>query len=182
MPTSLLILMRRTVVERVGGWHPNLPVIQDASFMLDCALQGGSFVYCAGLMAEYRVHESGSVSTRSRSAFLEDCLRNAIEIRDWWVSRGCLDRERRRAVIQVLDSVANGSIGVDGNLLNRACEAVELLRRENPPDWPLKKKIAIGLLGYRFAIVSAARMPADAGLLSAGETEGAGSSPILCVE
>jgi glycosyltransferase involved in cell wall biosynthesis len=75
-------LIRRTVVDRVGGWHPNLPVIQDARFMLDCALQGASFIYCAGPMAEYRMHERGSVSTRSRAAFLDDCLRNALEVRE----------------------------------------------------------------------------------------------------
>jgi glycosyltransferase involved in cell wall biosynthesis len=149
-------LIRRQVVDRVGGWNPSLPVIQDARFMLDCALHGSQFVYCPGLMAEYRVHETGSVSTRSRAAFLADCLRNALEVRDWWASRGQLDTERRQAVIGVLDMVANASIASGDRLLfDQACRAVALLKCQYPPEWPLKKRTAISLFGYRPSITAA---------------------------
>ena len=41
-----------SIVERVGGWRHDLPVIQDARFVLDCALHGGRFVYCSGEVAQ----------------------------------------------------------------------------------------------------------------------------------
>lgn len=161
-------LVRRTVVDRVGGWHPHLPVIQDARFMLDCALRGAAFVYCAGLMAEYRMHDTGSVSTRSRIAFLDDCLRNALEVRDWWASRGHLDPERRRAVVDVLDMVANGSVGLNSDLFDRACDAVEVTQHENPPGWPLRKRTAVTLFGYRSAITLAHRLRRSGSVASRG--------------
>src|SRR5262245_23541574 len=55
-------LFRRSIVDRVGGWNERLPIIQDARFALDCALRGARFVYCAGLMARYRVHGGPSLS------------------------------------------------------------------------------------------------------------------------
>lgn len=150
-------LLRRTVVDRLS-WHANLPVIQDARYMLDCALQKAEFVYCPGIMAEYRVHEAGSVSTRSRRAFLDDCLRNALEVKDWWIARGELTLDRRRAVTEVLDMVANGSVGFDSDLFERACAAMKTTRHGHQPAWPMKKKTAVSLFGYRFAIASAHRL------------------------
>jgi glycosyltransferase involved in cell wall biosynthesis len=151
-------LIRRSLIDRTAGWLPRFPVIQDARFMLDCALHGARFVYCDSLMAEYRTHTEGSVSTRSRTAFLDDCLRNALEIRDLWTDRGELNPDRRKAVIQVLDMVANGSVGLDENLFGRACDAIGALPGGYPSDWPLKKKSAVAFLGYRSSIAFAHRL------------------------
>jgi glycosyltransferase involved in cell wall biosynthesis len=148
-------LIRRSAIERTDGWLTRFPVIQDARFMLDCALQGARFVYCAGDAAEYRVHSGGSVSTRSRIAFLDDCLRNGLEIRDWWESRGELDQERRTAVVEVLDMVANASVGLDAKLFQQACASVDAIRLTHPPQWPLKKRTAVTLIGYRPAMAGA---------------------------
>jgi glycosyltransferase involved in cell wall biosynthesis len=148
-------LIRRSAVDRVGGWHPCLPVIQDARFMLDCALNGSQFVYCAGLMAEYRVHRRDSVSTRSRAAFLADCLQNALEVQNWWASHGQLDDNHRKAVIEVLDMVANGSIAMDAELFDRSCRAIGLLVGQYPRGWPLKKRLAVNIFGYRYSMTAA---------------------------
>jgi glycosyltransferase involved in cell wall biosynthesis len=149
-------LVRRHVVDNVGGWNPSLPVIQDARFMLDCALHGSRFVYCAGLMAEYRVHQCGSVSTRSRAAFLIDCLRNALEVGDWWAARGQLERKQQQAVLGVLDMVANASLALgDRSLFDQACVAVTLRKYQCPPEWPLAKRTAIGIFGYRPSLTAA---------------------------
>jgi hypothetical protein len=148
-------LLRRSIVDRVGGWHKNLPVIQDARFMLDCALHGARFVCCAGIMAEYRVHETGSVSTRSRTAFLNDCLRNALEVRDWWASRGQLDAAHTQAVIEVFDMVANASVDGNAGLFDRACQEIAVLNPGYSRAWPAKKRTAVALFGYRSAISGA---------------------------
>jgi len=151
-------LTRRTMVDRVGGWLPQFPVIQDARFTLDCALHGARFVYCPGVMAEYRVHQEGSVSTRSRAAFLDDCLRNALEVRDWWASRDQLGSERRTAVIGVLDMVASGSLVHAPKLFRRACDSIDEIPGQYPPKWSLKKRIAVKIFGYRSSVAFAHRL------------------------
>jgi len=150
-------LLRRSIVDRVGSWNPRLQVIQDARFMLDCALRGGKFVYCAGIMAEYRLHRSGSVSTRSRTAFLSDCLRSALEVQDWWTSRGELDQPRRGAIVNALNHVAAGSIETAPDLFAEACSAIAHLAPCYPSAWPFKIRFAVGVLGYRSAMSVAYR-------------------------
>jgi GT2 family glycosyltransferase len=92
-------LFRREIVEKVGGFRTDLPVIQDARFIQDCALAGAKFVKVPGVSAFYRTHHSGSVSTRNRSAFLRDCLTNAQQICEIWKGREVLDTERKKAVL-----------------------------------------------------------------------------------
>jgi glycosyltransferase involved in cell wall biosynthesis len=83
------ILYRRGIVERIGGWQPTLPVIQDARFLFDAAVQSGKFVYVAGVGAFYRVR-ADSLSRQNRPKFLQDCLLNAREIEALWRSRKVL--------------------------------------------------------------------------------------------
>jgi glycosyltransferase involved in cell wall biosynthesis len=161
-------LIRRRAVDRVGGWRTDLPVIQDARFILDCVLNGSQFVYCAGLMAEYRVHQRDSVSTRSRTAFLRDCLCNALEVRDWWASRGQLDDERSRAVFGVLDMVATGSVTIDRGLFHEASDAIREMGLKYAVAWPAKKHAAVALMGYSAAITAADRFRRCRTLLMAG--------------
>ena len=117
-------LFRREIVAAAGPWKMSLPVIQDARFALDCALVGGVFHRCDGVMASYRIHKSGSVSTGSRAKFLRDCLVNAEDVCEWWQRRGVLDDRRRHAVADVGNQVARGSVGVDEELFDRACALI----------------------------------------------------------
>jgi glycosyltransferase involved in cell wall biosynthesis len=94
-------LFRRDIVARVGGWNARLPIIQDARFALDCALHGGRFVHCPGLMASYRMHAAESVSSRDPIGFVRDCFRNACEVEQWWTLNGSLSDERRAALVKV---------------------------------------------------------------------------------
>ncbi len=144
-------LFRRGIVDQVGGWNLNLPVVEDARFALDCALHGAQFVYCEGVMAYYRTHESGSLSTRSRRLFLRCCLTNAQEVFDWWRTRGQLSEVRRRAVADVCHQVATGSFGADEETFE---EAVRLMFHACPgyvPRGGTKFSIAARWLGYRRA-------------------------------
>jgi glycosyltransferase involved in cell wall biosynthesis len=144
-------LFRRRIVERVGGWNEALPVIQDARFALDCALQDGKFVYCAGVQAYYRVHTQGSVSTRDRPAFIRDRLRNARAMEMWWTTRGQLDRRHREAVLKVYGQVARDSFTRDDALFDQACTALEQLQPGYRPSHPWHLALASRLFGYRRA-------------------------------
>ena len=81
------IMYRREIVDRIGGWKTNLPVIQDARFLFDAAAQGGKFVHVPGIGAYYRV-SSASLSRQNRAKFLHDCFVNAEEIERRWRGLG----------------------------------------------------------------------------------------------
>jgi glycosyltransferase involved in cell wall biosynthesis len=148
-------LFRRSIVERVGGWNERLPVIQDARFVLDCALHGGQFVYCPGVAAYYRLHTSGSVSTRDRKAFTRDCFQSAAEVEEWWRQREALNSERSAALVHAYGIVARASFGRDGPTFDAACAALERLAPGYVPASPWHLAVASGLLGYRRAEAAA---------------------------
>ena len=99
------LLYRRHTVAAIGAWREDLPIIQDARFLLDAALSGARFVHAAHTGVRYRSYP-GSLSKRSPATFLEDCYRNACDLERRWESAGTLDPERRRALASVYGFVA----------------------------------------------------------------------------
>ena len=77
------ILYRRELVDRIGIWRPNLPVIQDARFLFDAAAQGARFVHVPEIGAMYRVRAK-SLSRHNNLNFMRDCFVNAREIEAHW--------------------------------------------------------------------------------------------------
>jgi glycosyltransferase involved in cell wall biosynthesis len=148
-------LFRRTIVDRVGGWNEALPVIQDARFVLDCALHGGQFVFCDGLAAYYRRHSSGSVSTSNRPGFWRDCLRSASEVEQWWQERGLLTPRRKTALVHAYGNVARASFGRDPRTFEAAYSALERLQPGYVPRSPRHLAMASRVLGYRRAEAAA---------------------------
>jgi hypothetical protein len=143
-------LFRREMVEKMS-WNVGLPVIQDARFALDCALAGASFVYIPGIAAQYRVHKSGSVSSRDAVAFVRDCLHNAAEVEQWWTEHGGVTPARRGALLQVYAGVARGSFEKDRPAFETACAALERLDPGYVPDAPKSLAVLSRLAGYRRA-------------------------------
>lgn len=146
-------LFRRGIVDKVGSWNLRLPVIQDARFALDCALHEAKFVYCPGLMAFYRDHYRDSLSKRDRTAFVRDCLTNALEVKQWWEKQGNLNGRRRSALAAALHPVATAACGNDPVTYRRACEAMT----EVSPRFTLSggrriSKMVFRLLPYRHAV------------------------------
>jgi glycosyltransferase involved in cell wall biosynthesis len=148
-------LFRRSIVEQVGGWNEGLPVIQDARFALDCALHGGTFIFCDGLAAYYRRHTSGSVSTSNRPAFVRDCLRSTSEVEQWWRDRGLLTPQRIRALLHAYGIVARASFDRDAATFESAYAALERLQPGYVPAFPRHLAIASRVLGYRRAEAAA---------------------------
>jgi hypothetical protein len=142
---------RRAVVERVGGFSPRLPVIQDARFALDCALCGARFAHDPEIACLYRTHDAGSVSTRSAAAFLRDCLTSAVEVRRRWEGEGGLTEARRAALVGVLDYVARASCGLDAECFAAACEQFEQVSAGGPAPGRAATRLLARALGYRRA-------------------------------
>jgi FkbM family methyltransferase len=150
-------LFRRGIVELVGVWRPELPVIQDARFVLDCALRGGRFVYCPGEAARYRVHTCGSVSTRDPREFTRDCLRNALSVEQWWTEHGGVSRTRKAALVKVYGQVARSSFDADQPTFESACAALERLEPGYVPRAPRSLRMLARVVGYPRAEAIAAR-------------------------
>lgn len=96
------LLYKRTITEKIGSWNLTLPIIQDARYALDAALNNATFIYTPGVMAYYRAHDSGSLSTKNKFGFMLDCFENAKQIDAIWRKDYNADVEKQKAIIQVL--------------------------------------------------------------------------------
>jgi glycosyltransferase involved in cell wall biosynthesis len=101
------VLYRREIVERIGGFRSDLPVIQDARHLFDAAHAGARFAHLAEVGAAYRV-QAGSLSRRNPAAFWRDVHRNGRQIRDAWRARGMFDPMQVRALSEIFESAAYG--------------------------------------------------------------------------
>lgn len=146
-----LYLYRRSIVEKTGGWNEGLPVIQDARFALDCALNGAKFVYCPEVTVEYRMLSSDSVSTRNSIAFVRDCFKNASEIEEWWKSHGGINKVRKKALIKVYSYTARASFEKDEKTFDKAFNALERLNPGYIPEGPGHLRAVSRLFGYKNA-------------------------------
>ena len=105
--TTSAILYRRRVVERIGGFRLDLPVIQDARFMFDAAINGARFAHSRHVGARYRVLP-GSLSRRDPARFWRDVLANGRQIEGLWRERDALDTARLGTLRDIYDHAARG--------------------------------------------------------------------------
>jgi glycosyltransferase involved in cell wall biosynthesis len=105
--TTAAILYRRTLVEKIGGFREDLPVIQDARLLFDAAHRRARFAHANHVGARYRV-SPGSLSRRSSSGFWSDVLRNGQQIEVLWRARGALSQRQREAVAGIYNHAARG--------------------------------------------------------------------------
>lgn len=128
-PTGAYLWRADFLRQRHPGWHPGLPVIQDARYALDAACAGATFVHDPALAAWYRTHTSGSVATSSPVKFARDCWHSALEMRDRWEQAGTLTEARRGALLEVLEHLAFDTYARDRAL---AREVVRSARTIDP--------------------------------------------------
>lgn len=119
------VLYRRAVVDKIGGFRPDLPVIQDARYLFDAAHQGAQFVHSHHLGARYRVLE-GSLSRRHPGQFWADVLLNGRQIENLWRTAQTLDAKREGAVRSIYDTAARGLLAARDK---RFFEAEQALRQ-----------------------------------------------------
>jgi hypothetical protein len=146
------ILYRKALVDRIGRWPSNLPVIQDARFLFDAALLGGRFVHVPGESAHYRQHASHSLSTTSSVRFWRDVYTNAREVEAIWAKRGVLSGARSAAVAGAYSLGARVSFPIDRELFD---ENLASLRRF--PEHPSSRYLTIAVALQRVVGYSVAR-------------------------
>lgn len=105
--TTAAILYSRAIVNRIGGFRRDLPIIQDARFMFDAAFHGAKFARADHVGARYRILE-GSLSRATPARFWQDVLLNGQQIEALWRSAGGLDRDKLRIIAGIYDNAARG--------------------------------------------------------------------------
>ncbi len=95
------ILYTRSIAEKIK-WNKNLPVIQDARYLLDAVFMGGKLVYTPGIVAKYRINQTHSLSQRSNLDFVKDCFYNTSEVYEIWKNDVQLNAEKKAALIESL--------------------------------------------------------------------------------
>ena len=103
------LLYRREIVDRIGGWHTGLPVIQDARYLFEAARHQARFVYVPTVGAYYNLRED-SLSRRNLKQFIADCSRNTTEIEALWRARGTLSPSRVNALARMWDHVVKAAL------------------------------------------------------------------------
>jgi glycosyltransferase involved in cell wall biosynthesis len=123
------ILYRRSLVEKIGGFRGDLPVIQDARFLFDAAYHKARFAHSPHIGARYRI-VAGSLSRRSPARFWEDILLNGQQIERLWQACGACDEARRRALFGIYNHAARGLFRAAHS---RYFEAIDALRGLDMP-------------------------------------------------
>lgn len=144
------ILYSRGICERLK-WNENLPVIQDARYFLDAAIAKGKFVYTKGIMAQYRIAQSNSLSQKSDLNFVKDLYENTKSIYKIWILDFNARPDKKTAIIKSLRHCINRLSLLNKNLSK---EAIELLLQIEPNYLPPEKGLLRTLskiIGYKNA-------------------------------
>ena len=145
------LLYKRTITEKIGAWNTKLPIIQDARYALDAALNKAIFIYTPGVMAYYRAHDSGSLSTKNKLSFMLDCFENAKQIDALWRTDYKTDIEKKKAIIQVLRFCVNEFSIHDKNKHKEAIDYILDIEPNYIPENSRGMRAMSKLIGYRNA-------------------------------
>jgi glycosyltransferase involved in cell wall biosynthesis len=138
-------------------WNENLPVIQDARYLLDAAIAKGKFVFVPELMAQYRDSQQESLSKRNELAFVTDCFTNAKEISQVWINDFDKNPLKKKAIIGVLRHAINRLSVLDKRT---AKQAIDFLLEIEPNYIPEER----GLLRYLSKLIGYKNAELIAGL------------------
>lgn len=155
--TTAAILYRRGLVERIGGFRPDLPVIQDARFLFDAVHHGARIAHAPHLGARYRILP-GSLSRRNPGRFWQDVLRNGRQIEALWRANGTLDAPpRKAAVLGIYNNAARGLFTAADPHYFEAVEALRRLGSRQPLhsrlSEPLARLVGLNAASAMFALV-----------------------------
>lgn len=103
------LLYRREIVDRIGGWHMGMPVIQDARYLFDAARHKARFIYVPEIGAYYNVRQD-SLSRRNLKRFITDCSLNTAEIEILWREQGALSSSRVDALARMWSHVVKAAL------------------------------------------------------------------------
>jgi len=143
-------LYQRVFLEKILPWKEWLPVIQDARFAWDAAAAGARWVHDEEIAVLYRQHRADSVSTRSRVAFLRDCLANTVSIHQAWSRPMHLEKAsvKRARIVEAVASLARQAAPLDEQLFHECVCLLDGLCPGYHPPGPRWLALCARLIGY----------------------------------
>ena len=105
--TTAALMYRRSLVEKIGGFREDLPVVEDARFLFDAAYHGARIAHSAHVGARYRVTPQ-SLSRRDPRLFWRCCLLNGQQIEALWRGRHALTSRQMTALADIYNGAAHG--------------------------------------------------------------------------
>jgi glycosyltransferase involved in cell wall biosynthesis len=159
-PPAALLYSKR-ITETIGPWNRSLPIIQDARYLWDAANAKAKFVYTPGIMAQYRVSEGQSLSTRfGNLRFTADVFENARQVYGHWRPDLAGDPEKKAALLKVLFQCARGFYEHDKRQFEECLRLLREIGGKNfIPTRPVLLKTLSTLLGYRQGRIRCASVP-----------------------
>jgi len=145
------LLYRRSLIDRILPWREDLPIIQDARFLLDAALAGAAFTHLGHCGLRYRVHSNQSLSRRDPRAFVDDCYRSIADVDRLWRETHGLDDARRRALVRCYGSLARSYFPIDRERFASVLSRLLELDPAYLPDSPRHFRWLSQMLGYERA-------------------------------
>lgn len=139
--TTAAILYPRRLIDRIGGFRTDLPVIQDARLLFDAAVHGARFRRLDAVGAVYRV-VPGSLSRRDPVPFWLDVLRNGEQIEQIWRGRGGLTQSQCAALAEIFDGATNALL----RLGHSAAKQARAARSRYCANEPVKLRAGFTLL------------------------------------
>jgi glycosyltransferase involved in cell wall biosynthesis len=145
--TTAALMYRRSLVERIGGFRDDLPVVQDARFLFDAAYHGARFAHSPHIGAVHRVR-ANSLSRSDPARFWRDVLRNGGQIEELWRARGPLHAAQLEALGGMFDLAARGLFAAGDkayfDALRRQCALGLPLTRHPRVAGPLARAVGLG--------------------------------------
>jgi glycosyltransferase involved in cell wall biosynthesis len=152
-------LIRRSWLERVGGFDERYRLIEDVHLLLRIAMAEGQFrkVDSPVPLFYYRQLPGASLSQRDQRAFIEGCLRNAALVEDYWRSQGDLTSAQTETLIDVYFQGARFFATADQARFAQLIAKLESFRAPFIPTGPVYLRLLSRFTGYRQAEWIAAR-------------------------
>lgn len=101
------LMYRRALVEKIGGFREDLPLIEDPRLLFDAACAGARFAHSPHLGGKKRILRD-SLSRRDPALYYRCLLLNGSQIEALWRARGLLSPEQRTKLACIYNDAARG--------------------------------------------------------------------------
>lgn len=146
-------LLRRSWLDRVNGFDPSAPPIEDVnlSLRLVCAGAKVQYVPTPAPVFYYRLH-SRSMTKQMPDRFVEQCAQNAQLVETFLRDAGGLNKQRSSYLASVYLMAARYFAGQrKWNLFEQMVTQLERLQSPFVPDEPRRLRVLSHAVGYRKA-------------------------------
>ncbi|AEE50740.1 glycosyltransferase family 2 protein [Haliscomenobacter hydrossis] len=139
------LLFTREIVDKIGPWPDQLPIIQDARYLQNAAMAGARFVEADAIVAQYRVSDTSLSNRHGELKFYQDVYRNTLNVWQIWQQR-YPQPQYRSAIVETLRNCAKVFIQHDRALFDQCI--TELLKIE--PHYIPKRSASMRFLSQLF--------------------------------